>query len=213
MPTIDKRDTPADDIPNKKEYNIENILHALEIYESDFKHRDNYMTKEMYTIFFAGLFCNVIPFILPKSENISLNPALYFVFPAVALFITVYFWFYAMACAARVHATTETIEELMKLLPEKLRRVKLEKTPFAVSSMVTKPMSLWTPAWMCSALFAFDAAMVCILLYDRVLDNACAILLIIIWALIVAVFVLLICMTVNRYKVKKNKDINLPTDK
>ncbi len=187
---------------NDNSPSTEQVLSALAIYETDFQHRDNFMTKEGYTLFFAGLVCNIIPFLL-NNYDIDLPPMLHLIFPLIAVCITVYFWFYMISCAARLYAASQTIENMVKLLPKEMQRVSIKDTPFAVSRFAIAPMSLWTPAVMSVALFAVDAAIFLFLIYDYS-SEFCGILMCAIWVLLVAIWTAIIFFMKRRYKEKED---------
>ncbi len=179
----------------------EQALTALGIYESNWQHRDQFTVKEMYTLFYAAVVCNVIPFIMPEA-TIQFRPGFLLLFPMVASLLTVFFWVYMKACAVRMTAASLTVKKMMDCLPDELRRVEIKNiTQLSQFWWARNPMSLWAPAGMCAGLSVLDMGVLLVLLFHVVKDIAVrqAICVSLFVGLLVVIWVIYIVLSVRKY--------------
>lgn len=119
------------------EYDIENteqLLHLMDTYLSEWKHRDTMLCKHIFTYFYATLIVMILPYIhivdLPFGETIPK-----WVFPLIGMLMTVAFFVIGKAFAVRLTAIGKSYNNLIKKLPKEYRRTKLEEiNPHSVAN-------------------------------------------------------------------------------
>ena len=112
-----------------EEYSVENtdqLLHLMDIYLSEWQHRDSLLWKQIFTYFFATLIVMILPF--ADIAGFSLGDTVpQWIFPVVGLMMTVAFFVVGKAYAVRLTATGMAYGRLIDKLPKEYRRVKLEE--------------------------------------------------------------------------------------
>ncbi len=113
----------------KEEFSVETteeLLHLLDIYQSEWEHRDTLFWKQIFTYFFSSLVVMLLPFMdawglrLPESIPI-------FIFPAIGLIMSVLFFIVSNGYVARLKAVNIPYQSLIEKLPAEYRRKKVGK--------------------------------------------------------------------------------------
>lgn len=71
-------------------------LQMLSIYESEYEHRDNYLSKEVYYAFYATLSCTLAPFLLKTAINDFGEFKM--LFPIAGIGLSIYFLILSLSC-------------------------------------------------------------------------------------------------------------------
>jgi hypothetical protein len=106
---------------------LNNLISLLNLYLSEFIHRNQILWSQLYKLFFAILVVIVLPNI-PELFKVSMAiPTIMFRVLGVALPLA--FFYVGMAYCKKLKAITNTYNEALKKLPEGYRR-ESDKSPF-----------------------------------------------------------------------------------
>ncbi len=144
----------------------DDVLKTLAIIESEYEHRDNFALKELYTVFYATVVCDVIPFIY-IANGLEKYSYLNIVFPIIGLLFTVYFILLSMAYATRLDVTCQTIRKLNEQLPENLRRISIQNNKETNHWYERRMIASWSPKCMAFILILLDVSVFVIVLAER----------------------------------------------
>lgn len=115
--------------PKKKncKYDVkttDQLLSLMNIYYSEWAHRDSLMWKQITTFFFAIFIIILLPY--AKIWEISLSDKIpNYVFPIVGILLNFVFLYVSMQYAKRLSKISQTYRELIELLPQDLQRKKI----------------------------------------------------------------------------------------
>ena len=112
---------------NKKLYEIqttEELLSLMNIYYTEWSHRDSLMWKQVCTFFFAAFVVILLPF--GEFMDTSLTEVIPdFVFPITGIVLSLIFLYITIQYAHRLSKSSDTCRELIEHLPEEFRRKKI----------------------------------------------------------------------------------------
>ena len=113
---------------------VQEILSAMEIYLTEYIHRDTHMWSQTYRFFFAALTIMLLPYLTERlgislPETFQQHPK---IFPAVGIVLSVVFLYISLLLAKRFAAISQTYNNLVKLLPTKIRRKSIKDMPIKV---------------------------------------------------------------------------------
>lgn len=152
----------------KKQFEIENtdqLLELMEIYLSEWQHRDNLFFKEIFTYFFSSLVVMILPFAdiwgLHFPEEVPR-----WLFPAVGMFMAIAFFIVSNGYIARLKALSDPYQELINSLPPKLQRKKITDMYSGVWGAV---MNWRMAAFICLFMFLALMGIGSILLYFTII--------------------------------------------
>lgn len=124
-----------------EEINIEHVLELMDIYLSEWKHRDELLWKQVFKYFYATLVVLFLPnmasyigIVLPGFPKI--------IFPIAALVLSFVFLYVSIGYAKRLEAIGNTYQNLMSFFPKELRRVSLSDKSIKYGSFFKKRMSV-----------------------------------------------------------------------
>lgn len=122
----------------EKEYKIETteqLLELINIYLSEWMHRDSMLWKQIFTYFFATLIVMILPFTNIVELTISgFVPD--WIFPTIGLLMSLAFFIIGKGYAVRLTAIGTIYDTLIHKLPEDFRRIRLNKiNPNSPSNM------------------------------------------------------------------------------
>ncbi len=137
-----------------KDLTKEQLLKAWELYESHWQHREKTMWKVMFTLFYAILICNGLPFFKNKF-NFS---GIAWLFPLIGFVWTYCFRVITLSHGARLEATAKTIDRIRKKLGPICKKVSIEETSFKGSFFAMRHMAKWIPIAMFWALIGVSFA-------------------------------------------------------
>lgn len=110
--------------PQKQIYEInttEELLSLMNIYYSEWSHRDSLMWKQICTFFFAVFAVIILPF--AKIWEIRLTEVIpEFWFPIVGTILSLIFLYITIQYAHRLSKISDTYREVIEHLPEEFRR-------------------------------------------------------------------------------------------
>ena len=114
---------------NNKEFVIENtdqLINLMNVYLSEWEHRDSMLWKQVFTYFFATLIVMILPFanIWDFSLGDKIEP---WIFPVIGLLMTLVFSVIGKGYAIRLQAIGHTYGELIDKLPKEFKRQKIEQ--------------------------------------------------------------------------------------
>ena len=111
----------------KKSYEIETteeLLSLMNIYLTEWSHRDSLMWKQICTFFFATFIVISLPF--GEIWKIALTEIIpNFVFPITGIVLSLIFLYITIQYAHRLSKISDTCRELIEYLPEEFQRRKL----------------------------------------------------------------------------------------
>ncbi len=117
----------------KKETNFtfENKIQMIEIYLTEYIHRDTHMWSQIYRFFFSSLAIMLLPYL---AGGLGLEIPEEFepykiVFPILGLVLALFFLYTALSLAKRFIAVSNKYNELTSSLPEELRRKNIKEMP------------------------------------------------------------------------------------
>lgn len=122
----------------EKEYPIENtdqLLNLMDIYLSEWTHRDSMLWKQIFTYFFATLVVMILPF--ANIWEFSLGDKIAsWIFPAIGILMSLAFFIIGKGYAVRLTAIGKVYDKLIQKLPKDYRRIKLEEiNPHSLANM------------------------------------------------------------------------------
>ena len=104
----------------------EELLHLLDIYLSEWEHRDTLFWKQIFTYFFSSLVVMLLPFMnawgLHLPESIP-----NFIFPSIGIIMSVLFFVVTNGYLARLKAVSIPYQSLIEKLPPEYRRRKVNQ--------------------------------------------------------------------------------------
>lgn len=104
--------------------NTEQLLNLMDIYLSEWMHRDLLLWQQVFKYFYAALVVMILPFIDLWGLNLSdIIPN--WVFPVVGLVLSVFFFIVGKGYAVRLTAIGISYSNLIEKLPEDIQRLKL----------------------------------------------------------------------------------------
>ena len=107
---------------NRKVSNDE-IFQAMNIYLTEWIHRDKHMWFQTYNFFFAALVVMFLPNLTEKlGFTIPTALARHYVFPILGIILSFVFFYVSIGQAKRLQASGITYRKLIKQLPEELQR-------------------------------------------------------------------------------------------
>ena len=120
-----KRDNnPKNDYSCKK-IDTEDILTLMNIYLTEWCHRDQLLWKQVYAFFYVTL---IVLFLPNLTTFIGIDlPSNFpsFVFPAIAFFMSIVFLIVSIGYAMRLQASSESYRRVMTCLPDCLQRTSI----------------------------------------------------------------------------------------
>ncbi len=148
----------------KEEFSVETteeLLHLLEIYLSEWEHRDTLFWKQIFTYFFSSLVVMLLPFMnawgLHLPESIP-----NFIFPAIGLVMSVLFFIVSNGYLARLKAVHDTYQSLIEKLPFGYRENKVERLyPGVQGKILTWRMGAIICGFMFLALVVIGIVLLC----------------------------------------------------
>lgn len=111
-----------------KQFQIEStdqLLSLMELYLSEWQHRDNLFFKEIFTYFFSSLVVMILPF--ADIWNLHFPKEIpQWLFPAIGMLMAVAFFIVSNGYIARLKALSDPYQKLIDKLPPELRREKVK---------------------------------------------------------------------------------------
>ena len=130
----------------------EQLLSLMNLYYSEWQHRDSLMWKKMCTFFFAVFIVILLPF--ANIWDISLATKIpNYIFPITGILISFVFLHICMQYAERLSKIGETYRALIELLPEDYRRKSIHRQEEIVEKR--KQMAYTVPVMLFLALIIF----------------------------------------------------------
>ena len=109
---------------NNKIFNINDtneLLTLIDIYLSEWSHRDSSLWKQVFTYFFSILVVSTLPF--TKIWGIDFDSLIpKWIYPIIGLALSVLFFIISTGYAVRLEAVGNIYKDLIKMLPQKYRR-------------------------------------------------------------------------------------------
>ena len=122
----------------EKEYPVENtdqLLNLIDIYLSEWTHRDSMLWKQIFTYFFATLVVMILPFANVWEFSLGEKVATW-IFPAVGILMSLAFFVIGKGYAVRLTAIGKVYDNLIQKLPKDYRRIKLDEiNPHSLANM------------------------------------------------------------------------------
>lgn len=114
------------EIKKAKELSVDQVISLMEIYLSEWQHRDEMLWMQTFKLFYANLIIIVLPNIASFLE-IDLPPINRNIFPIIGMIMAIVFYYVAIANRFRLRANSLIYENLMELLgDEKYKRISIK---------------------------------------------------------------------------------------
>ena len=138
------------------------LLYLMDIYLTEWRHRDSWLWKQMYTFFFAGVVVNILPF--TSIWNIDFTGIIpKWIFPSVGILISIFFIIISGAYTIRVTTVGKTYKNLIKMLPHDLQRIDItDLGDKRIYKILNYPMAKILPEVMMVTLMALSVIMLVI---------------------------------------------------
>lgn len=110
----------------KKDISNDEIFKAMNIYLTEWIHRDKHMWSQTYKFFFAALVVMFLPNLTTKL-GFTIPEALnrHYAFPILGLLLSIVFFYVSIGHAKRLRACGKTYSHLINMLPEDLQRISI----------------------------------------------------------------------------------------
>ncbi len=113
-------------LPEHDIENTEQLLHLMDIYLSEWQHRDAMLWKQVFTYFYATLIVMILPY--AQIVEISFGNIIpQWAFPLAGIIMSVAFFIIGKGYAVRLTAIGMSYDNLIQKLPEEYRRIKLQE--------------------------------------------------------------------------------------
>ena len=123
------------------EMEVGHLLDLMDIYLSEWKHRDEMLWKQVFKYFYATLVVLFLPNIASfLGINLPEFPAV--LFPLAALVLSLVFLYISIGYSKRLEASGNTYQKLINLLPEELRRVSVSDPNIKFGRFFSKRISV-----------------------------------------------------------------------
>ena len=142
------------------EINIEHTLELMNIYLSEWIHRNDSMWKLVFRYFCVALVVLFLPNIA-NFAGISLPQFPLVLFPAVAAILSLYFLYVSIGYAKRLEAIGKSYKKLIDLLPKELQRVDLLDPEIKYGKYFHPRMGALLCCVMFGALIILSVVMIC----------------------------------------------------
>ena len=107
------------------------ILTLMNIYLTEWCHRDELLWKQVFTYFYATLIVLFLPFLAKKIPEIELPSVSSVVFAVVALVMSVVFLIVSLGYAKRLAAIGDSYREVAKFMPTDMKYNKITDDEFS----------------------------------------------------------------------------------
>ncbi|MCI8351440.1 MAG: hypothetical protein HFJ86_09815 [Oscillospiraceae bacterium] len=144
---------------NINKIEIENVLYLMDIYLSEWEHRDELLWKQVFKYFYATLIVLFLPN-LASFLNVDLPAFPQILFPIVALILSLVFLYVSIGYSKRLEASGNTYQKLINLLPEELQRVSVSSSSIKFGKFFSKRMSIVICILMFLGLFCLSIIMI-----------------------------------------------------
>lgn len=104
------------------------ILNAMDVYLTEWIHRDKHLWSQSYKFFFAALVVMFLPELTEKL-GFSIPEALnkQYIFPIIGLFLSLAFFYVSIGNAKRLKSVGHTYSKLINQLPSCLQRTRIDE--------------------------------------------------------------------------------------
>lgn len=111
------------------DFSSEHVINLMNIYLSEWEHRDELLWKQVFKYFYATLIVLFLPN-LASFLQINLPDFHNALFPAIAFLLALVFLYVSIGYAKRLEASGKTYQKLINLLPSELQRVPISDLKF-----------------------------------------------------------------------------------
>ena len=142
-----------------KDLDIENVIELMNLYLSEWEHRNEMLWVQVFKHFYATLTVMFLPNIA-SFLRIDLPNFPSIVFPIVALLLSILFLYVSVGYAKRLEASSKTYMRLMKLLPKKLRRISIKSAKIKYGKLFKRRMTVLLCSCMYIGLIVLSIVMI-----------------------------------------------------
>ena len=111
------------------EQNHETVIALMEIYLSEWMHRDGVLWQQVFKFFYATLIVMLLPNITGYF-SIELPIVPNYAFRIAGIVSAIFFLYVSLGYSKRLEASGNTYQRMINMLPEKFRRVPLKEIPY-----------------------------------------------------------------------------------
>lgn len=112
-----------------KHLSDDQLIALLEIYESEWQHRNNLLWSQVFKLFYFSIFIITIP-ILSDGLGFNMPKVSRLVFPVSGFLAASFSYYMAIGYALRLRVTRDSLNNLIKLLPPQYRLLRLSKLKY-----------------------------------------------------------------------------------
>lgn len=137
------------------------IIQLLDIYLTEWTHRDSFLWAHVYRYFYAILIFMIFPNIASYLQ-ITMPPIMPKAFPILGLVLTVFFCYLSFGWVIRLQTIGTTYQNLINTLPTQYQRIKIEDLKyrsFKYGKFFNAKMSVIVVILLTLALFTIGIAM------------------------------------------------------
>lgn len=113
------------------------IIRVLEIYLSDWQHRNQMFWQQNYRFFFAGLVVSLLPYVT-FVQNSLVDEFDRYIFHIVGIAIASIHFIIVNADTARLHALSDKYTKMMNLLPDTYQRQEIKDSKRFMDKLFSK---------------------------------------------------------------------------
>lgn len=148
----------------KEEFSVETteeLLHLLDIYLSEWEHRDTLFWKQIFTYFFSSLVVMLLPFL--NAWGLKLPDDIPdFIFPSIGLIMSVLFYIVSNGYLTRLKAVSVPYQALIEKLPLEYQRKKVDLlNPGVWGKILNWKMGILICTFMFLALLGIGIVLLC----------------------------------------------------
>lgn len=143
-----------------KDFQIQDLINLLEIYLSEWCHRDELLWKQVFRYFYVTILTIFLPNITSFLQITLPHNLPYIIFPLAGMFLSIVFLYVSIGYTKRLEASRKTCQKLIDYLPPELRRYSILDPEIKYGKIFHPPMSVILCILMFAGSFSLAAFMI-----------------------------------------------------
>lgn len=136
----------------------EDMINLMEIYLSEWEHRDTLLWSQVFKLFYANLIVIILPY--QKIFDLSVLPLDTRIYPIIGIIMSFIFMYIGVGYAYRLRASSQTYEKIMENFDESYRRKSIkDRKEYRFGWIFSPPMAFILVITMFSALILLSIIM------------------------------------------------------
>ena len=141
----------------------EDMINLMEIYLSEWEHRDTLLWSQVFKLFYANLIVIILPY--QKIFDLSVLPLDTIIYPIIGIIMSFIFMYIGIGYAYRLTASSDTYRKIMENFDESYRRNSIEdRKVYKFGWIFSLPMAFVLVITMFSALILLSIIMIIVTL-------------------------------------------------